>query len=209
MSVHRPIQNDKAAPPDMMDCTSDYDWWAAISMSWLNAGIDQPLALPTVTMAYGEPELFTDDAVSPVTKVPDSVCPWAHSRRRRRLCNKVSLGSGRTPEQAFSSQKSVYNNLGSRVPVKIPNYRHTSDKGQKWNSSFWQYDVGDGVRGKDIFYLPRRRTWLMHLCVTPVFPPTNTDNCPALTIKKMPKNMLRQTLRYDASNNTWKQKDCI
>ena len=48
-------------------------------MSCLNADVDQPLSLPlahyspTITMVHGGPGLITEDAVSPVTKVPDLV----------------------------------------------------------------------------------------------------------------------------------------
>ena len=38
MPVHRFIQDDQVAAPAMIDCPLNHDWWATISMSWLNTG---------------------------------------------------------------------------------------------------------------------------------------------------------------------------
>ena len=65
MHVHRPAQDDQIAPLAMMDYTQDHDWRPAISVSWLNAGIDEPVTLSpahpkaTITMLIWEPGLIT------------------------------------------------------------------------------------------------------------------------------------------------------
>ena len=41
------IHHDQLTPPPMVDCTPYHDWRATISIIRLDAGINQPLPLPT------------------------------------------------------------------------------------------------------------------------------------------------------------------
>ena len=45
--VHGSIHHDQLTPPPMVNCTPCHDWWATISIIRLDAGINQPLPLPT------------------------------------------------------------------------------------------------------------------------------------------------------------------
>ena len=79
MPVHRPIQDDQVVPSAMMDCTPDDDWWAAIILSWLNAGIDHLLVLPLAhSSSLGETGLITENE----RRRSEAQCHWSHSRWR-------------------------------------------------------------------------------------------------------------------------------
>ena len=68
-------------PPRPAHSSPYHDWRATISIIRLDAGINQPLPLPTahpdptVTVVYGEPGLITEDTVSPLSEVQLSVPP--------------------------------------------------------------------------------------------------------------------------------------
>ena len=47
IQVHGSIHHDQLTPPPMVDCTLYHDWRATISIIRLDAGINQPLPLPT------------------------------------------------------------------------------------------------------------------------------------------------------------------
>ena len=47
MPVHGSIHHEQLTPPPMVNCTPYHDWRATISIIKLDAGINQPLLLPT------------------------------------------------------------------------------------------------------------------------------------------------------------------
>ena len=88
--VHGSIHHDQLTPLPMVDCTPYQDWRATIAIIRLEAGINQPLPLPTshpdltVTVVLREPGLITEDKLSPLSEVRHCLLPQS---RRRRLCS--------------------------------------------------------------------------------------------------------------------------
>ena len=47
LPVHGSLHHDRLTPPPMVDCTPYHDWRTTISIIRLDAGINQPIPLPT------------------------------------------------------------------------------------------------------------------------------------------------------------------
>ena len=110
MPVHGSIHHDQLTPPPMVDCTPYHDWRATISIIRLDAGINQPLPLPTahpdptVTVVLGEPGLITEDSVSivwgPTLCAPRplmAASPVLESEPRTFGCTPRSISGGQNP----------------------------------------------------------------------------------------------------------------
>ena len=121
-------------------------WWVVTVMSWLNADIYQPLALPqahcspTITMAQGGPGLITEDTVFPVTQIPELV-PLASLTTSSPMHQNQSWTSGRKPDPISGSQNSVINCSGSHVPARCRSICILRQ------GSSWPYEASDGLHG--------------------------------------------------------------
>ena len=170
-------------------------------MSWLNADTYQPLALPqahcspTITMAQGGPGLITEDAVFPVTQIPELV-PLASLTTSSPMHQNQSWTSGRKPDPISGSQNSVHNCSG-HVPAKCRIICILRQGAEMKRFILTIRSKGRSSRGVDICLLPRVlrsgcpccllhcRTVLMYIPASqPKFSPPRADNCTVWTTRQ-------------------------
>ena len=162
--VHDSIHHDQLTPPPMVDCTPYHDWRATIFIIRLDAGINQPLPLPTahpdptVTVVYGEPGLITEDTVSPLSEV-HTLCLLPHSRRRR-LCSKVSLGHLAGRWDTISAARNRLRMV--RTDIRLPNRRIICIRWRGAEMKLFVLTIRSSwrsSRGVEVFIEPPRFLW--------------------------------------------------
>ena len=128
MLVHESIHHDQLTPPPMVDCTPYHDWRATISIIRLDAGINQPLPLPTaqpdptVTVVWETTGHITEDTVSPLSEVLHSVHPLP-LRAASPVLQSEPRTSGWTPRPISGGQKPSPN--GSNWHLKSADHLHS------------------------------------------------------------------------------------
>ena len=151
----------------MMDCTPDHDRWAAISMSWLNAGMDQPLAMPPMRSSLPSP-CYMENLDSSLTmqcvqwRRSQPRCLWSHSRWRR-ICTSHSWTSVRTQDR----YQFRYRFRTFRAVMRLPKYRIICilRRGAEINPfSLTIRCKCRSSRSVGIFCLPTRFLWLDRPC---------------------------------------------